>query len=208
METLLKYFPSLTSTQTEQFEKFAHLFREWNSKINLVSRKDIDNLFTHHILHSLAIYKFIEFKEGTKVLDLGTGGGFPGIPLAILMPDVQFTLIDSIGKKIMVVKDIIEQLDLKNVNALVGRAEEQKDKYDFVVTRAVADIYKLKIWTSKLFNKKQINAIPNGIIALKGGSYIEEVKAMPYKIYYEAEPISKYFNEEYFNDKYIIYIQS
>ena len=208
MDILQKYFPSITEKQKQQFEQFAEIFKDWNSKINLVSRKDIDNLFVHHILHSMSIAKIIDFKDGTTVLDLGTGGGFPGIPLAIMFPKVHFTLMDSIGKKIMVVNDIVSQLQLDNVTAIAGRAEEQKTKFDFIVTRAVAEVGKLMAWTKNLYNKKHINALPNGLIALKGSTYKEEFKAIPYKLYHEAEPISKFFKEEYFKDKYVIYIQS
>ena len=208
MDKLLTYFPELTTLQQTKFDKFAQLFRDWNAQINLVSRKDIENLFVHHILHSLAIAKVIRFQEGSHVLDLGTGGGFPGIPLSILMPDVHFTLIDGTGKKIMAVNDMLENLDLNNVMALQARAEEHKGNYDFVVTRAVAELEKLMIWTRHLYSNKQINALPNGLLALKGSTYKEEIKAMSNKVYHEAEPIDQYFTEEYFKEKYVVYIQA
>ncbi|HMG16662.1 MAG TPA: 16S rRNA (guanine(527)-N(7))-methyltransferase RsmG [Saprospiraceae bacterium] len=208
MDKLLIYFPELTSIQQNQFDKFARLFRDWNAQINLVSRKDIENLFVHHILHSLAIAKVIRFQEGSNILDLGTGGGFPGIPLSILMPDVQFNLIDGTGKKIMAVNDMLENLDLKNVKAFQARAEEHKSSYDFIVTRAVAEFEKLMIWTKHLYSQKQINALPNGLLALKGSSYKDELKAMSYKAYHEAEAIDQFFKEDYFKEKYVVYIQA
>lgn len=208
MDKLLKYFPELTSVQQTQFEQFAKLFRDWNAQINLVSRKDIENLFVHHILHSLAIAKVIRFKENSNIMDLGTGGGFPGIPLSILMPEVQFTLIDGTGKKIMAVNDMLEKLELSNVKALQARAEEHKGSYDFVVTRAVAELEKLMIWTRHLYNPKQINSMPNGLLALKGSTYKEEIKAMSYKAYYEADAIDRFFEEDYFKEKFVIYIQA
>lgn len=208
MDVLKKYFPDLDSVRQEQFSKFCELFIEWNTRINLISRKDVDNLVVHHVLHSLAIEKFISFAPGSRILDLGTGGGFPGIPLAIMQPDVQFTLLDSIGKKIMVVNDIIEKINLKNVRGVHARVEDHRDKYDFVVTRAVADISKLMPWTRKVISRTQRNAIPNGLIALKGATYIDEIKNLPSKIYYEATSVTDYFAEEYFNEKFIVYYQA
>ncbi len=208
MDIILKYFPDLTALQKEQFGKLDALYRDWNSKINLISRKDIDHLYEHHILHSLAVAKFITFKPGTAVLDLGTGGGFPGIPLAILFPEVQFTLVDGTGKKIMVVQDIAEQTGLKNVNARHVRVEELKNvQFDFVVTRAVADLEELVRWTQRLYKKSQRNIFPNGLIALKGGKLEAEIKALPKGNYIEFEPLSSYFSEEYFQEKFVVYVQ-
>lgn len=204
----MKYFPELSPDQQNQLKLFCELFIDWNSKINLISRKDIDNLMVHHVIHSLAIAKNMSFAPETKILDLGTGGGFPGIPLAIVFPEVQFTLIDSIGKKIMVVKDIAEKLGLKNVTGLHVRVEEHKEKYDFVVTRAVADISKLMPWTRMVISKTHRNALPNGLVALKGSTFKDEIKNSGTRVYYEATPISKYFNEAYFKEKFIIYYQA
>lgn len=208
MDILLKYFPELSDIQIQKFEQFAALFMEWNAQINLISRKDIDNLMVHHILHSLAIAKTIRFVPDSQILDLGTGGGFPGIPLAILWEDVNFTLLDSIGKKIMVVNDIAEKLQLNNVVGIHGRVEEHKSKYDFVVTRAVADISKLLPWTRMVISKTHRNEVPNGLFALKGASYKDEIKNTGKKIYCEPYPISDYFTEDYFNEKFVVYYQA
>ncbi|HMX86542.1 MAG TPA: 16S rRNA (guanine(527)-N(7))-methyltransferase RsmG [Saprospiraceae bacterium] len=208
MEVLKKYFPDLSSVQLEQFGKFCELFAEWNAQINLISRKDIDNLEVHHVLHSLAIAKNTIFEPGTRILDLGTGGGFPGIPMAILLPELHFTLMDSIGKKIMVVNDLTEKLGLTNVQGIHSRVEDHKAKYDFVVTRAVADISKLLPWTRKVISGTHRNGIPNGLLALKGATYLDEIKNLPQKIYYEATPVSEYFDEEYFKEKFIVYYQA
>ena len=183
------------------------LYKDWNSKINVISRKDIDNLYANHILHSLAIAKFIKFQDGSNVLDLGSGGGFPGIPLAIYFPNVNFTLIDGTRKKITVCEEVIKGLGLTNVKAIQQRAEEHKEKYDMVVTRAVAQIDKLRLWTSKLIHNKHKNALPNGLIALKGGNINEEMKSLPKSDYYEIKPISEYFSIPFFLDKYVVYVQ-
>ncbi len=201
-----KYFPDLNEKQIDQFDALEDLYREWNEKINVISRKDIDNLYLHHVLHSLAIAKFIQFKAGTKIIDLGTGGGFPGIPLAILFPDCFFTLVDSIKKKITVVDAVMEALELKNVQTKNARVEELKDKYDFVVTRAVAKIDILLPWARKVLAKQQINMYPNGLIALKGNMN-EEIKLLPKFEYKEIVHIPKYFNEHYFEEKYLVYVQ-
>ena len=207
MELINKYF-SLSDEQLSSFKQLMVLYPEWNAQINLISRKDIENLEERHLLHSLAIAKFQNFKKGTKILDLGCGGGFPGIMLAIVFPDVHFTLIDGRNKKIMVVNDIIKKLDLKNAIGIHGRAEESKGKqYDYVVTRAVATIEKLQYWTLKLIKNEQINARPNGIIALKGGNIKEEVKALKKSDYYEITPVSSYFAEAFFEEKFILYLQ-
>lgn len=206
LQLILKYFPHLTDEQIAQLAALGDLYAEWNEKINVVSRKDIDNIYLHHILHSLAIAKFIHFKEGTKIVDLGTGGGFPGIPLAIIFPDSEFTLVDSINKKITVVNAIAESIGLKNVTAKHGRVEELKDKFDFVVTRAVAKVDKLLPWSRRVLAKPQKNMYPNGLIALKG-DIKEEIKLLPKYEYRESVHILKYFNEPYFEEKYILYIQ-
>lgn len=208
MEVLRSYFPSLTATQIAQFEQLGPLYRDWNQKINVISRKDIDNLFPHHVLHSLAIAKVIQFKPGAKVLDLGTGGGFPGIPLAILFPETEFVLIDGIRKKITVVKEVVEALGLKNVQAFQQRAEERKGKsFDFVVTRAVAVLEKLVPWSMHLIKDTQMHGLPNGLIALKGGSVKEEVKALPRGSYTEIYPIREMFSEDFFEEKAVVYVQ-
>jgi 16S rRNA (guanine527-N7)-methyltransferase len=211
MEQIKAYFPNLTPQQLEQFGKLPELYQHWNEQINVISRTDIENLEERHVLHSLAIAKFIQFKPGTQVLDLGTGGGFPGIPLAIMFPEVQFTLADSIGKKIKVVNEVALALGLKNVSAHHSRAEDLKmpKKFDFVVTRAVATSDKLMSWAHKLINTKQQNAYPNGLIALKGGNMKAELKLLPGKAkeYTETIPISDFFKAEFFQEKCLLYIQ-
>lgn len=208
MELIHKYFPDLENEQYAKFEQIGKLYREWNEKINVISRKDIDNLYLHHILHSMVIAKLIDFKDGTKVLDLGTGGGFPAIPLAILFPNVKFTAIDGTRKKITVVNEIKEAAGIENLTALQKRAEEHRKQYEFVVTRAVAKIGKLKEWTMNLIDpENQRHALPNGIIALKGGRIKEETKELTKKDYYETYPIINFINEPYFEEKYILYLQ-
>ena len=203
----MKYFPSLTEEQKKKFTALFELYKDWNEKINLVSRKDIDALYLHHVLHSLAIAKFLRFQPGAKVLDLGTGGGFPGIPLAIFFPETGFILVDSIGKKIKVVEDIAEQLGLTNVKAIVGRVESLKITVDFVVTRAVASLRDLTFWSLKHLSAKSIHAIPNGLIALKGPAFKEERKELGKKDYVESYAISKWFSDSYFEEKYLVYVQ-
>ena len=208
MELIKKYFPKLNDRQLEQFAALDGLYRDWNSKINLISRKDIDNLYERHILHSLAIAKFISFQPDAEVLDVGTGGGFPGIPLAIFFPKTKFHLIDGTRKKIMVVQDVIEKVGLENATSEQVRAEELKGrKFDFVVTRAVAVLPTLLQWNQKLFKKNGVHAMPNGLISLKGGNVKNEIKSLPNGEYAEAYPISKYFKEEYFQEKYVVYLQ-
>ena len=208
MIDIIKYFPNLTEVQKQQFEQLLPLYQDWNEKINVISRKDIDNLYTHHVLHSLAIAKFINFKDGASVLDLGTGGGFPGVPLAILYPSVFFTLVDSTAKKIRVVTEVVEALGLKNVTAIHTRAEELKDKkFDFVVTRAVALLDQIYRWSQKLLKTKHQHAFPNGIIALKGGKVKDEIKAMGKGHYAESTAILKYFKDPYFEEKFVVYLQ-
>ncbi len=208
MELVLlnKYF-DLTDLQKNQFNKLFDLYTMWNQKINLISRKDIENLEERHFLHSMAIAKFIKFKEGAEVLDLGCGGGFPGLMLALLFPKTQFYLIDARNKKIMVVNDIVDQMNLNNVKAVHGRAEEIKDKkFDFVVTRAVAKIDQLKSWTSKLIKPKEIHSIPNGIIALKGNLDLEK-KLLSKSDYHESVNLSMFFKEDFFKEKHLLYVQ-
>lgn len=207
MQTILKYFPDLTDTQIKAFEQLAPLYQDWNNKINVISRKDIDNLYERHVLHSLAIAKYISFNPKANVLDLGTGGGFPGIPLAILFPEVHFTLIDGTLKKIKVVKAVAEVLDLKNVTALQMRAEEFKKRFDFIITRAVASMEKLLPWSQRLISNQQFHGIPNGLIALKGGDIDTELKAMPKGHYYEVIPLSDFFDIEFFESKSLVYLQ-
>ena len=176
MDLLLKYFPNLTQLQISQFSQLQELYKDWNLKINVVSRKDIDELYLRHVLHSLGIAKVVQFKPNTKVLDVGTGGGFPGIPLAILFPETQFHLVDSIGKKIKVVNDVTEGLGLQNIKTTHGRVEEIKGTYDFIVSRAVAQMETFVFWTKGKINKKQQHPIKNGILYLKGGDLSDELK--------------------------------
>ena len=201
-----KYFPTLTPIQLEQFGRLQELYTEWNEKINVISRKDIENLYLNHVLHSLSIAKFIHFKEGSKIFDLGTGGGFPGIPMAILFPEVTFKMVDARGKKISVVNAVIESLGLQNANAFHQRVEDERGKYDFVITRAVAQIDQLWQWSAPLIAPKHINALPNGLIALKGGNIDAECKSLPKKGFYDKEHISQYFKESYFEEKYVVYV--
>lgn len=203
-DIIFKYFPNLTQQQIEQFEKLYELYSFWNSQINVISRKDIDELYERHILHSLGIAKFCTFKPGEKVLDVGTGGGFPGIPLAILFPETQFHLVDSIGKKIKVVNEVVTALGLKNVKGSHSRAEQITDKYNFVVSRAVTRLGDFYPWVRGKFAKENINAIRNGILYLKGGDLTEEIKESKLKA--ELYPLSAYFEEDFFETKYVVYI--
>lgn len=207
MEIIQKYFPELSDIQIKQFSQLGPLYMEWNQKINVVSRKDIDNIYDHHILHSLAIAKIISFKPNATILDLGTGGGLPGIPLAILFPDTNFILADGTGKKIKVVNEIIEALELKNVNGIHSRAEELKMKFDFVICRAVAKLDKLVTWTSRLIKNQQVHSLPNGLITLKGGAIKEEIKELPKGEYTEVYPLSNFFEEAYYEEKVAVYVQ-
>ena len=204
MEIIEKYFPSLTARQKEQFQALFPLYADWNAKINVISRKDIDNLYTHHVLHSLAIAKYIHFTPGTQIMDVGTGGGFPGIPLAIFFPDVKFLLLDSIGKKVRVAKEISEAIGLTNVEFAHSRAEDEKRKFDFVVTRAVMTLPELIKIVRKNISPKHNNSIPNGIIFLKGGDLAAEIA--PYKNVAETTSLSSYFKEEFFQTKKLVYV--
>ena len=204
MEQILKYFPELTDEQRKQLEALDALYRDWNEKINVISRKDIDNLYEHHVLHSMAIAKIIRFQAGTKILDFGTGGGFPGIPLAILFPDCDFKLIDGTGKKIRVAQEVCNAIGLRNCHPEHLRGEEEKGKYDFVVSRAVMplpDLYKI---VRKNISQEQRNALPNGIICLKGGDLQEETR--PYRNIVDITDINQFFDEEWFQEKNIIYL--
>ena len=205
MELILEYFPNLTQDQIEQFSKLKSIYTNWNNKINVISRKDIENINLRHVLHSLSIAKFIEFKEGTTILDLGTGGGFPGIPLAILFPNCKFNLVDSIKKKILVVDQVSKELGLNNVTTHWSRAEKLDLKFDFLVTRAVAKMNKIIDWSENSFNLKSNNDIENGIIALKGGDIENEISVLTTK---KIIPISEIINDDYFIDKKIIYVPS
>lgn len=204
MEEILKYFKDITELQRRQLEALGSLYAEWNAKINVISRKDIDNLYEHHILHSMAIAKVVRFRPGTSILDFGTGGGFPGIPLAILFPECNFKLIDGTGKKIHVVEEIAKAIDLKNCTAMQIRGEMEKGKYDFVVSRAVMQLPDLMKIITKNISKKQNNALPNGLICLKGGDVQQEV--YPYRHIAEVTPVSNWFAEEWFKGKNIIYV--
>lgn len=205
MDIILKYFPNLTQDQISKFEQLNELYHDWNAKINVISRKDIDNLYEHHVLHSLAIAELIRFKPGTKVMDLGTGGGFPGIPLAIMFPETSFHLVDSIGKKIRVCQEVANALSLQNVTTQWCRAEEIKDKYHFVVSRAVMPLADLVKIIKKNISTEQINALPNGIICLKGGEL--EKETLPLKNQTEIYPLTDYFEEPFFETKKIVYTQ-
>ena len=204
MEIVLKYFPDITPQQKEHFAALQGLYSEWNEKINVISRKDIEQLYERHVVHSLAIYKFLPFQPGSKILDIGTGGGFPGIPLAIMMPDVQFHLTDSIGKKIKVVQEVADALGLKNVKAEHVRSEQVKSKYDFVVSRAVAELKMLLAWSNGKVLKDNVNALPNGLICLKGGDLKDELKEV--KREKEIYGLSDYFSEEFFETKKLVYV--
>jgi 16S rRNA (guanine527-N7)-methyltransferase len=203
MDLLLKYFPNLTQLQISQFSQLQELYKDWNLKINVVSRKDIDELYLRHVLHSLGIAKVVQFKPNTKVLDVGTGGGFPGIPLAILFPEVQFHLVDSIGKKIKVVREVAEGLGLQNIKTTHGRVEEIKETYDFIVSRAVAQMETFVFWTKGKINKKQQHPIKNGILYLKGGDLSDELKKYTSATIYN---LPDYFAEDFFETKKVVHL--
>ncbi len=204
MKTIRFYFPNLTEEQYDRLGMLQSLYAEWNARINVISRKDIESLNERHVLHSLSIAKFIQFRAGTSILDIGTGGGFPGIPLAILFPESQFTLVDSIGKKIKVVEAISKALQLQNVTGIHTRAEQVNQKFDFVVSRAVTRMNSFLPWTKNLFNKENKNDIPNGIIYLKGGDLREELSEI--KLKYQIHNIAEDFKEEFFETKKIVYL--
>lgn len=204
MELILKYFPNITQKQKEQFAALYDLYIDWNSKINVISRKDIENLYEHHVLHSLGIAKFVNFKPGTEIMDLGTGGGFPGIPLAIMFPDCKFHLVDSIGKKVKVASEVAAAIGLENVTFRHCRAEEEKSKFDFVVSRAVMPLIDLLKIIRKNIGDKQINSIPNGLICLKGGELENETLPVKHKVV--SSDLKDIFEEMFFETKKIIYV--
>ncbi|MCG7501004.1 16S rRNA (guanine(527)-N(7))-methyltransferase RsmG [Tenacibaculum sp. Mcav3-52] len=203
MKLVKKYFDNLSETQLEQFSKLQELYEDWNLKINVVSRKDIDELYLRHVLHSLGIAKVMEFKAGAKVMDVGTGGGFPGIPLAILFPETQFHLVDSIGKKIKVVNEVAEGLGLQNVKTTHGRVEEVDDTYDFIVSRAVAQMETFHRWVKNKVHKKQNHALKNGILYLKGGDLTEELANFPKVTIYD---LPDFFEEDFFETKKVVHL--
>lgn len=202
VELIENYFPNLSEKQKNQFAQLEKLYAEWNEKINVISRKDMDSLYEKHILHSLGIAKVMDFEPGTKVLDIGTGGGFPGIPLAILFPEVQFTLVDSIGKKITVVKEVSAAIGLQNVTAMHKRAEELKEKFHFVVSRAVTQMPVFLTWLKGKFEKQSFNKKPNGVLYLKGGDLTEELAGLKTEIF----PLQNYFESEFFETKKVVYL--
>lgn len=204
MEVIKTYFPELSETQITQFAALYDLYTDWNAKINVISRKDIENLYPHHVLHSLGIAKMLRFKEGSTVLDLGTGGGFPGVPLAILFPEAQFHLVDSIGKKVKVAQAVSEALELKNITFRHCRGEEEKQLFDFVVSRAVMPLADLVKIVRKNVKKQQQNALPNGLICLKGGELQHEI--LPFRNQAVSIDLKDYFTEEYFETKKVVYV--
>ena len=202
MQIIHKYFPNLTEKQIKQFSDLQPLYEHWNAQINVISRKNMDTLYTNHILHSLAIAKVIRFEKGSKILDIGTGGGFPGIPLAILFPEVDFLLVDSIGKKIKVVNEVSNAIGLANIRTLHERAENIKETFDFVVSRAVINMTDFKRWVKGKFNNTHNNTLNNGILYLKGGDLSEELRGISHSKY----EIADFFEEEFFETKKVIYI--
>jgi 16S rRNA (guanine527-N7)-methyltransferase len=204
MDIILKYFPNLTERQHEQFAALLPLYEEWNAQINVISRKDMENFYEHHVLHSLAIAKAMPFAPMSEVLDVGTGGGFPGVPLAIMFPDARFTLIDSIGKKIKVVTDVIDRLGLTNSKAMQIRAEQLEGEYDFVVSRAVTTLGEFVPWVKKKISKTQYNQLHNGILYLKGGDLTNELFTFRHKV--KTWDISEWFDGEWFETKKVIYL--
>lgn len=204
-EIIFQYFKDISDEQRAQFRALGPLYQEWNAKINVISRKDIDNLYIHHVLHSLGIAKVVNFRQGSNILDIGTGGGFPGIPLAILFPNCKFKLIDSIGKKTRVAAAVANAIGLKNVVVEHRNVIEEKNKYDFVVSRAVMNASDLVKLIRKNVSKEQRNALPNGLICLKGGDMTEEVA--PFKNHSEIWDLKSYFDDEFFDTKKVMYIQ-
>ena len=205
MDIILKYFPGLTGRQKELIKELESLYGEWNSKINVISRKDFIHFYERHVLHSLSIAKFIRFREGTRILDVGTGGGFPGIPLAVFFPDVSFHLIDSVGKKIKVVKAVVDGLGLNNVTAEQIRAEQLTERFEFIVSRAVTSLPLFIGWIQKNISEDSKNATPNGLIYLKGGDFENEIKSFGKRVF--IQDISEYYDEYFFNTKKLVYIQ-
>ena len=203
MKLILKYFPNLTVIQIEQFEKLYHLYLVWNSKINVISRKDIDELYLRHVLHSLAIAKVVQFKDGTKIIDVGTGGGFPGVPLAIMFPKCSFHLVDSINKKLKVINAVSEALELNNITTTHSRVEAIDDQYDFIVSRAVTAMPVFAGWVKNKVLKKSKHSIKNGILYLKGGELTEELKDFPKATLYN---LSDYFEEDFFETKKLVHL--
>ena len=204
MDIIQKYFPHLSAEQLHQVALLDELYRDWNAKINVISRKDIDNLYEHHVLHSMAIAKMVNFQPGTRILDFGTGGGFPGIPLAILFPECQFKLIDGTGKKIRVAQEVAQAIGLKNCQPEQLRGEDEKGRYDFIVSRAVMPLPDLVKIVRKNIAKEQHNALPNGVICLKGGHLDAELQS--YRKIVETAQLSQWFSEEWFKEKYVIYL--
>jgi len=204
MKQILHYFPDLSAEQQRQLSMLDELYRDWNAKINVISRKDIDNLYEHHVLHSMAIAKMVRFRPGTKILDFGTGGGFPGIPLAILFPECQFKLIDGTGKKIRVAQEVAQAIGLKNCEPQHLRGEDEKGHYDFVVSRAVMPLPDLAKIVRKNIGREQRNALPNGVICLKGGDLQAELQ--PFRHIVDTAELSQWFGEEWFRQKYVIYL--
>jgi 16S rRNA (guanine527-N7)-methyltransferase len=202
---ILKYFPELTTTQQEQFAKLGPAYKFWNAQINVISRKDEDNFYERHVLHSLGIAKVMKFADHSEILDIGTGGGFPGIPLAILFPECEFTLVDSIGKKIKVVNEVAEELGLKNVTGIHARAEQVKQQFDFVVSRAVTSMPAFLPWTRNKFKKENQNKLANGILYLKGGDLKEELSSVKYPV--KIKELSTFFKEEFFDTKKVVYVK-
>lgn len=203
-EIIYRYFPNLNDVQLQQFAALGELYRDWNTKINVISRKDIDQLYEHHVLHSLAIAKIINFRPGTRILDFGTGGGFPGVPLSILFPECKFKLIDGTGKKIHVAQEVCDAIGLKNCAPTHLRGEDEKDKYDFIVSRAVMPLPDLVKLMRKNISKTSNNALPNGVLCLKGGNLQAELQ--PYHKIVETTEISQFFKEEWFKEKFVIYL--
>ncbi len=204
MELILKYFPDLTQKQIQEFASLQKIYSEWNEKINVISRKDIENLYERHILHSLSIAKFIQFNNATKIMDLGTGGGFPGIPLAILFPDARFHLVDSIGKKLKVIEAVKEEIGLQNVFTFHSRSEDMPYQYDYVVSRAVAPLSDLLNWTKGKYLSKNHHTVHNGLICLKGGDIDAEISVVKNA---NKIPLPKFFEEDFFEDKFLVYCE-